>query len=198
MNIHMAISITIGLFAILNPFAVLPYYLLSNPKNDFRLAKKDALIMSFSALLILTIGWFLWLQLLGFFGLEMRYFKIAWGCIIAYNAFRMVTWLMPAWHKETWEKMNDVDRRWLIVPLTMPLVAWPWSLAYVISRFGTDSELWLMLSIAIFICCCLYYLIIRYSFYLQKLLWSLWIALIGRFMGLLLLGIWIQAILSNL
>jgi multiple antibiotic resistance protein len=195
---ELLLQLCISLFAILDPIAVIPYYLATNPEWNQVAVKRDARIMAGSAFLILLIGGFLGLELLGFFGLDMRYFAIAWGIIIAYNGFRMVSWLAPAWHKELGTKLDDIDWRWLIVPLTMPLVSGPGSLAFVISRFGSGQEVWWSLTIAIIVCCLLYYIIIRFSPYLQKLFWHLWIALISRFMGLILLGIGIQSILSNL
>lgn len=198
MNRELIIPITIWLVAILNPISALPYYMLSNPQSDVNQAKKDAKIMAFAALLIMFIWWFLGMELLGFFGLEMRYFRIAGWILIAYNAFRMVTGNMPAGHHESWSQVSDIDNRWLIVPLTMPLVAGPGSLAYLIWWFGYGSEFYLALGIAICIGTLLFYLIIRYSVYLERRLGDLGITIVTRFMGLILLGIGIQMILINL
>lgn len=192
------ITITIWLFAILNPASVLPYYMLSNPSGDKNLAKRDAKTMALAALMIMLIWGFLGMELLWFFGLEMRYFRIAWWILIAYNAFRMVTGNMPAGHHEAGSSIDDIDGRWLIVPLTMPLVAWPWSLAYIIGRYSYGNEYIIPLWIAIIIWSLLFYLIIRYSYSLEKRLWKLGIALVTRFMGLLLLWLGIQSILMNL
>lgn len=191
------LQITIWLFAILDPIAIVPYYLASNPQNDKNLAKKDARIMSLSALLILLIWGFVGLELLGFFWLEMRYFRIAWGLIIAYNAFRMVNWLTLTGNHAMGKSLDSTDSRWLIVPLTMPLVSWPGSLAFVIGLFGTGTiGTRGNIVLAILICCALYYLIVKYSVYIQKALGPLGIALMSRFMGLVLLGIGIQMILQ--
>jgi|GEM_PF-6506656 len=70
-------QIFIPLIAILDPFAIIPYYLATNPSANFSVAKKDARIMSFAALLILVVGGFVGMELLELFGLNMRYFKIA-------------------------------------------------------------------------------------------------------------------------
>lgn len=197
MDREIILQVSIWLVAILNPIAVIPYYLLSNSKSDILLAKKDARIMAFSAFLILLIGWFLWLQLLHFFGLEMKYFRIAGGMLIAYNAFRMVTGQLPAGHDETGKKVDDINGRWLIVPLTMPLVAWPWSLAYIIWIIGYGSSYYIPSLLAICIGSVFYFLIIRYSIKIQYIIWIFGITLITRFMGLILLGIGIQVILTN-
>lgn len=70
-------QIFIPLIAILDPFAIVPYYIATNPNANFSVAKKDARVMSFAAVLILVIGGFIGLQLLELLGLSMRYFKIA-------------------------------------------------------------------------------------------------------------------------
>lgn len=198
MQRELVLQIFIPLIAILNPLAIIPFYLATNPEGNFSLAKKDARAMATTALLILIIGGFVWTEILGFFGLDMRYFRVAWWFIIAYNGFRMVSGLMPAWHLELWQKLDDINSRGLIVPITMPLVSWPGSLAFVIGRFGNGPEVRGNILLAIVLCCIIYYLIIRYSVYLQQLLWQLGIALITRFMGLILLGIGLQTLLTNI
>lgn len=198
MNRNITITLTAWLLAILNPISALPYYMLTNPKSDSILAKRDAKIMAFASFLILLVWGFFGMKLLWFFWLEIRYFRIAWGVLIAYNAFRMVTGSMPAGHHEAWSGVEDIDWRWLIIPLTMPLVSWPWSIAYVISWFAYGSVYYFPLLIAICIWALSFYLIIRYSIILEKILWKLGIALITRLMGLILLAIGIQTIIMNL
>lgn len=198
MNREFFIQIFVWLIAILDPIAVVPYYLATNPNSDIILAKRDAKVMAFAALLILLIGGFVGLELLGFFDLEMKYFRIAWWLIIAYNAFRMVNGLSLSGNHEMGKAAHDTNSRWLIIPLTMPLVSWPWSLAFVIGRFWAGSQIRWSLILSIVLWSLLYYFIIRYSVYIQKLLWSLWIALISRFLWLILLGIGIQIILTNI
>jgi small neutral amino acid transporter SnatA (MarC family) len=56
MNRELILSLTVGLLAILNPVAALPYYMLSNPKADSSMAKKDAKIMASAAFLIMLVG----------------------------------------------------------------------------------------------------------------------------------------------
>jgi multiple antibiotic resistance protein len=198
MDRELILSLTVGLLAILNPVSALPYYMLSNPKSDKFIARKDARIMACAAFLIMLLGGFLGMELLGIFWLEMRYFRIAGWLLIAYNAFLMVTGSLPAGHHEAGKSVDDIVRRWLIIPLTMPLVAGPGSLAYLIGEFAYGSEYYLPLCIAICIGTLCFYLIIRYSFIIQKILWKLGIELITRFMWLLLLGIGVQVILMNL
>lgn len=191
-------QIFIPLIAILDPFAIIPYYLATNPSANFSVAKKDARIMSFAALLILVVGGFVGMELLELFGLNMRYFKIAWGLVITYNAFRMAVGMLPAGYRKTGKKMSDIAGRGLIIPLTMPLVAGPGSLAYVIGWFDMGYDVLLPLLCAIVVSCLVYYVTVRYSIYLQRLLWDLWIALITRIMWLLLLAIGVQMILLNI
>lgn len=192
------ISVTIWLLAILNPASVLPYYLASTEKIPKTLLAKDALIMASAAFFILIIGWFVGPYILSLFNLEMRYFRIAWWILIAYNAFRMSMWKMPVWHHKTGKNADDIIWRWIIVPITMPLVSGPGSIAYIISLVSLGEIMYFPVSIAIVVCSIFYYLIIRYSEHVQLVLGSIWIALITRFMGLILLWIWIQAIFLNL
>jgi multiple antibiotic resistance protein len=154
--------------------------------------------MALSAFLIMLIGGFVGMELLNFFWLEMRYFRVAWWILIAYNAFLMVTGSLPAGHHDAGSSVDDIAWRGLIIPLTMPLVAGPGSIAYLISMFAYGVHFYIPIIIAICIGSICFYLIIRYSFALERILWKIGIALITRFMGLLLLWIGIQSIMMNL
>lgn len=198
MNRELIISISVWLLAILNPVSALPYYILSNPQSNKNLAKRDARIMAIAAFLIMLIGGFIGMELLWFFGLELRYFRVAWWLLIAYNAFLMATGSMPAGHHEAGKTVDDIAWRGLIIPLTMPLVAGPGSIAYLISMFAYGVNFYIPIIIAICISSICFYLVIRYSFILERILWKIGITLITRFMGLLLLWIGIQSIVMNL
>lgn len=200
MNYWLFLTYTAALLAILNPISTIPYYIALHKSPDDKTVKKDTRIISLAVFLILIIsavsGWII----LSFFWLEIAYFKLAWWVLLTFMAYDMAKWKISSVKTDEKEEnkaiKHDYMERWLIIPLAMPLTSWPGSIAYVISHTSLSTALTMW--IAIFVSSFITYIALRYWVKIQKFLWEIGIKLVTRFMGLILLWLGIQTIVTTL
>lgn len=198
-HIETLISYFAWLIAILSPFTAIPYYLLLKDQMKFYNYKKDALIVGVTVMSILSVCLFIWSYMLDMFGLEMMYFRIAGNLILVYISFFMTIGKDFVDHESDGQHSVDkISSNALIIPISMPLLSGPGSIAYVLNLINDDaSNIWLIwLSIVGW--SIVVYLSIRYSIYIRKTLGDIGIKLFSRFMWLILLGIAIQTLVTNL
>lgn len=201
-NIWIVVKIFIWLFAILNPFSTIPYYLIFHPnaKNDE--VKSDSKKISFAVFSILMISALAGTYILKMFGLEIVYFKIAGWVIVSYMAFSMVKWDVSKIKADTsiskTNENSDYLTRWLVIPLAMPLTSWPGTIAYVIWIAHWNLKELIALLIAICIASFCTYIILKSGARIKWFLWDLGLRIITRFMWLILLWLWLQIMITNL
>lgn len=198
-HIDTIISYFAWLIAILSPFTAIPYYLLLKEQLKFYTYKKDALIVGATVLIILSACLFVWKYVFDMFWLEMMYFRIAGNLIVIYISFFMTIGKDFVDHES--DGQHSLDKVWsnaLIIPISMPLLSGPGSIAYVLNLIHDDMSNLLYIWIAIAAWSVVVYLSIRYSVYIRKTLWDIGIKLFSRFMGLILLGIAIQTLVENM
>lgn len=202
LNLWNVLWLIIWLMAILNPFSTIPYYIALHPNADDKEVKSDSKKIAFSVFSILFVSWLVWTHILKLFWLEIIYFKIAGWLILSYMAFSMVKWDMSKIKTDNtiskaWEN-NDYITRWLFIPLAMPLTSWPWTIAYVIwISHWTTSQL-IALLFAIWVASFFTFIVLRYWVKIKTVIWELWIRIITRFMWLILLGLGIQIMMTNI
>lgn len=198
-NLFLIVSFAIAVFAILNPFSTIPYYMLLHPNATKKDIKMDTKIISLASFAILIFSMLAWKYFLAFFGLEIEYFKIAWWVLLIIMAFSMMQWKISKIKYDETEEEWMKDRylqRWLIMPLAMPITSWPGSIAYIIGHSTTNNaiELFAWITIAsLFV-----YIVLRSAIQIKAVLWDLGIKVVTRFIWIILLSLGIQIALQNI
>lgn len=197
-NLYLIVSFAIAVFAILNPFSTIPYYMLLHPNASKKDVKVDTKIIALASFWILVFSMLVWKYILAFFWLEIEYFKIAWWVLLIIMAFSMMQWKISKLKYDDTEEQNITERylqRWLIMPLAMPITSWPGSIAYVISHSVAHNAIelfaWITLA-SIFV-----YIVLRSAIQIKAVLWELGIKVVTRFIWIILLSLWIQIVLKN-
>lgn len=200
LNLQLVVAFSIAVFAILNPFSTIPYYMLLHPEATKKDVKNDTKIIALASFLILMFSAIAWEYILAFFWLEIEYFKISGWILLIIMSIAMMQWQISKikydWSEEEQTMIDRYRKRWLIVPLAMPITSWPWSIAYVI--WHSIAQNFIELTLWIFIACSFVYIILRSWIEIKTFLWELWIKLITRFIWIILLSLWIQMLIKNL
>lgn len=197
-NLYLIVSFTIAVFAILNPFSTIPYYMLLHPNASKKDVKVDTKIIALASFWILVFSMLVWRYILAFFWLEIEYFKIAWWVLLIIMAFSMMQWKISKLKYDESDEENIKDRylqRWLIMPLAMPITSWPWSIAYIISKSNSWNSIELFIWIAL--ASLFVYIVLRSAIQIKSFLWDLWIKVVTRFIWIILLSLWIQMLIKN-
>ena len=123
----------ITLLAIVNPLAIVPFFI--HYTQDFTREQKlrTIWISSFSAFAVIAISALLGLQLLAFFGISLASFQVGGGMLLLTSALAMIN-AQPAEAKSNAEEMQDAAARASIavVPLTIPLLTGPATMSTVV------------------------------------------------------------------
>ncbi|MBX9871978.1 MAG: NAAT family transporter [Burkholderiaceae bacterium] len=123
----------ITLLAIVNPLAIVPFFI--HYTQDFTREQKQRTIWisSFSAFAVIAISALLGLQLLAFFGISLASFQVGGGMLLLTSALAMIN-AQPAEAKSNAEEMQDAAARASIavVPLTIPLLTGPATMSTVV------------------------------------------------------------------
>ncbi len=198
-NLYLIASFAIAVFAILNPFSTIPYYMLLHPNASRKDVKMDTKIIALASFAILLFSMLVGKYILGFFWLEIEYFKIAWWVLLIIMSVSMMQWKIWKIKYDETDEQNITERylqRWLIVPLAMPITSWPGSIAYVISHSVAHNaiELFAWITIAsLFV-----YIVLRSAIQIKAVLWDLGIKVVTRFIWIILLSLGIQIVLQNI
>jgi multiple antibiotic resistance protein len=159
----------------------------------------DTKIIALASFAILLFSMLVGKYVLGFFWLEIEYFKIAWWVLLIIMSVSMMQWKIWKIKYDETDEQNITERylqRWLIVPLAMPITSWPGSIAYVISHSVAHNaiELFAWITIAsLFV-----YIVLRSAIQIKAVLWDLWIKVVTRFIWIILLSLGIQIVLQNI
>jgi multiple antibiotic resistance protein len=123
----------ITLLAIVNPLAIVPFFI--HYTQDFTpdQRRRTIWISSFSAFAVIAISALLGLQLLAFFGISLASFQVGGGMLLLTSALAMIN-AQPAEAKSNAEEMQDAAARASIavVPLTIPLLTGPATMSTVV------------------------------------------------------------------
>ena len=144
---------TTTIFFLLNAFGTLPLFLALTKNESIKGKINSAIIGNITALILLSA--FIWLgsNLMNFFGLTLSSFEIGGGIILFKIGFEMVncTLSIEGYMKEA----DKIDKQGscAVVPLGIPLLAGPGSIAIIMTMAITKSsgadELSLNISLAL-------------------------------------------------
>jgi multiple antibiotic resistance protein len=133
----------ITLLAVVNPLAVVPFFI--HYTHDFSAAqrRRTILISAFSAFAVIAVSAVLGLQLLAFFGISLASFQVGGGMLLLTSALSMLN-AQPAESRSNAEEMQDAAARASIavVPLTIPLLTGPATMSTVVIYAEKAKTLW--------------------------------------------------------
>ncbi len=133
----------VTLLAIVNPLAIVPFFI--HYTHDFTSAqrKRTILIASFSAFVVIAVSALMGLHILAFFGISLASFQVGGGMLLLTSALAMLN-AQPAEAKSNAEEMHDAATRTSIavVPLTIPLLTGPATMSTVVIYAEKAKTFW--------------------------------------------------------
>ena len=123
----------VTLLAIVNPLAIVPFFIHYTQDFTNEQRRRTILISSFSAFVVIAICALMGLHILQFFGISLASFQVGGGMLLLTSALAMLN-AQPAEAKSNEEEMHDAAARASIavVPLTIPLLTGPATMSTVV------------------------------------------------------------------
>lgn len=194
------VKFTVTLVSILNPLGVVPIFI--NLTSRFSDENVSAIATACSATVGITILLSLVLgqQILGFFGISIASFTIGGGLLLSSMAFSMIQAKQPnAKMNEEEIEYTEMSREIGVVPLAIPLLSGPGTISISIIQadgFKTSYH-WVGAVIAVVLISLGINLILTYSRPIGKRLGRIGLNVMTRIMGIILLAIGIEMIISG-
>jgi len=190
----------ISLISILNPIGVIPIFLALTTRYSDHKIKLVAHSCSFTVAITIITSLFLGQKILGFFGISIASFTIGGGILIFSMAFSMIS-AQHAHSKMNPDEIDDAEETAEIgiVPLAIPLLSGPGTISTsIIQSKNFDSFYqWAGAIIMVAIVALIVNLILRYSRPIGNRLGKIGLNVMTRIMGLILLSISIEMIVSG-
>ncbi len=123
----------VTLLAIVNPLAIVPFFIHYTQEFTEEQRRRTILIASFSTFVVITISALMGLHILAFFGISLASFQVGGGMLLLTSALAMLN-AQPAEAKTNVEEVHDAAARASIavVPLTIPLLTGPATMSTVV------------------------------------------------------------------
>lgn len=125
----------ITLLAIVNPLAIVPFFIHYTQGFSSAQRKRTILISSFSAFAVIASCAIVGLQVLEFFGISLASFQVGGGMLLLTSALSMLN-AQPAEAKAAKGEVEDAQTQArttiAVVPLTIPLLTGPASMSTVV------------------------------------------------------------------
>lgn len=191
----------VTLLAIVNPLAIVPFFI--HYTQDFNQAQRKHTIWmaSFSTFVVIATCALMGLNILTFFGISLASFQVGGGLLLLTAALSMLN-AQPAEAKTNEEELNIAAARASIavVPLTIPLLTGPASMSTVVIYAAKATTFWqlatlvgygVVIAVATFICFSLANPIARF-------LGKTGINVMTRLMGLILAALAVEVMSDGL
>ncbi|MDR3433744.1 MAG: YchE family NAAT transporter [Rouxiella aceris] len=194
------IKFFVGLFALVNPVGILPVFISMTSYQAATGRNKVNMTANLSVAIILCTSLFLGDAILHIFGISIDSFRIAGGILVVTIAMSMISGKLGEDKQNKQEKSETAIRENVgVVPLALPLMAGPGAISSTIvwsSKYhGWENLLGFTVAIAFFSFCC--WLLFRAAPLVMKLLGQTGINVITRIMGLLLMSLGIEFIVTG-
>jgi multiple antibiotic resistance protein len=123
----------VTLLAIVNPLAIVPFFIHYTQEFSNEQRKRTIWITSFSCFMVIAVSALMGLHILAFFGISLASFQVGGGLLLLTSALAMLN-AQPAEAKSNEEEMHDASVRASIavVPLTIPLLTGPATMSTVV------------------------------------------------------------------
>ena len=137
----------ITLLAIVNPLAIVPFFI--HYTQDFSAAQRRQTIVvsSFSTFVVITVCALAGLQILDFFGISLASFQVGGGMLLLTSALNMLNARAAEAKPNTQELEDGVEKAAqgasiAVVPLTIPLLTGPAAMSTVVIYADKAKTLW--------------------------------------------------------
>ena len=191
----------ISLFIIINPFSTASIFHSLSRENTKKQNKKIAKRAVLTAIFVLIFFIFLGDYVLHIFGVSIEAFKIASGVLILGVGYGMIYQAKRHFRTEDEEKHAREKEDISIIPLAIPMLSGPGAMATALVLMEEAVGNWMsILSIVlsiIIVCLIAYFLLIK-SHKIDKYIGKTGISVIDKLLGLIVLVMGIQFILSGL
>src|ERR1700758_2297124 len=198
------------LFALLNPFGMLPVFIGYTAGKRIRVQRWVALFVSLTVLGLMLLFLFAGTALLNFFGITLDAFRIAGGILLLLIGIRTVA-QDPANKAKDLAVASEIGELreaesaygQIVVPLAMPLLVGPGVIANLILYAGEASQtrspklLWGLVGVTAGVSL-LTLLILLSARYLRRLLGDVGLNIATRILGLLVASIGVQFVIAGL
>jgi multiple antibiotic resistance protein len=140
----------VTLLAIVNPLAIVPFFIHYTQGFSAEQRRKTVLISSFSSFVVIAISALAGLQILEFFGISLASFQVGGGMLLLTSALNMLN-AQPAEAKTTSHELEDgaekaaMGASIAVVPLTIPLLTGPATMSTVVI-YADKAKTFLQLS----------------------------------------------------
>ncbi len=123
----------VTLMAIVNPLAIVPFFIHYTQDFTREQRRRTIWISSFSCFVVIAVSALMGLHILDFFGISLASFQVGGGMLLLTSALAMLN-AQPAEAKSNEEEMHDAAARASIavVPLTIPLLTGPATMSTVV------------------------------------------------------------------
>jgi multiple antibiotic resistance protein len=127
----------VTLLAIVNPLAIVPFFILYTQNFSPAQRRNTIQVSSFSAFVVIAISALAGLQILQFFGISLASFQVGGGMLLMTSALNMLN-AQPAEAKTSSHELEDgVEKAAMgssiaVVPLTIPLLTGPATMSTVV------------------------------------------------------------------
>jgi len=187
-----------GLFAIMNPIAMTPFFITLTKDADEDTKKAVAFKATLIAFIIVSVFVLSGSFLFKFFGISIPSFKIFGGFIIGLVGLDMINSKKPS-TKNTKIALKDFDIGQAISPLATPILAGPGTIVTAMNYVDPENHITIFTTIVSFaVVVILTYLAFRSSEFLTKKLGDNVIQVISKVMGLIIGVIGVDMIISGI
>jgi len=199
--ISFLIAAFVSLFTIINPFSTASVFHALSKGNSKKQNKRIAKRATVTAIIVLIVFMFLGDYILHIFGVSIEAFKIASGILVLGIGYHMIykgdRHFRNAEEKKHAKEKEDIS----IIPLAIPMLSGPGAMATSLVLMGNAagnglSILAIIISIIV-VCLIAYFLLVK-SHSIDKYLGKTGINVIDKVLGLIVVVIGIQFILSGL
>ncbi|WP_334133713.1 MarC family protein [Tepidimonas sp.] len=191
----------ITLLAIVNPLAIVPFFIHYTVGFTRAQRRRTVLISATTAFLVIAVSALAGLQILDFFGISLASFQVGGGMLLLMSALSMLN-AQPAEAKATRDEVDDAAGRASIavVPLTIPLLTGPATMSTVVIYADQAQTFWqhaalvgygLVVALATWVCFTL-------AEPIARVLGKTGINVMTRLMGLILAALAVEVMASGL
>jgi multiple antibiotic resistance protein len=131
------------LLAIVNPLAIVPFFIHYTQHFSRAQRRRTIWISSFSAFAVIAASALLGLQILSFFSISLASFQVGGGMLLLISALSMLN-AQPAESRSNPDEVEDAAARdsIAVVPLTIPLLTGPATMSTVVIYADRAKTFW--------------------------------------------------------
>ena len=137
----------ITLLAIVNPLAIVPFFIHYTQEYTEQQRKRTAWVSAFSAFVVIAVSALFGLKLLAFFGISIASFQVGGGMLLLISSLNMLN-AQPAESKTSKDEIRATEVKAAlgasiaVVPLTIPLLTGPATISTVVIHANKTTHLW--------------------------------------------------------